>query len=71
MVDRVREACEACFEAHKGDCGAFVRAVAANLVCHCRGLPTRLCKSSVPARVGLLSPMVSQLQKARMTVSSL
>jgi hypothetical protein len=26
-TDQVRQACEACFEAHKGDCSAFARAV--------------------------------------------
>jgi hypothetical protein len=31
MPDRVRDACEACFEAHHGDCSEFVRAVAAAL----------------------------------------
>jgi hypothetical protein len=30
-VDRVREACEACFEAHKGDCSGSASAVAAKL----------------------------------------
>jgi len=28
MVDRVREACEACFEANQHDCSGFARAVA-------------------------------------------
>jgi hypothetical protein len=31
MGDRVREACEACFEAHKDDCSGFARAVATEL----------------------------------------
>lgn len=30
-VDRVREACEACFKAHQGDCSGFARAVATTL----------------------------------------
>jgi hypothetical protein len=29
MTDRVRGACESCFEAHKNDCSGFVRAVGA------------------------------------------
>jgi len=36
--DRVREACEACFEAHKGDCSAFARAVASKLGVPLQGL---------------------------------
>jgi hypothetical protein len=28
MPDRVRDACEACFETHKNDCSGFARAVA-------------------------------------------
>ena len=31
MTDRVRDACEACFEAHKSDCSGFVRAVGSTL----------------------------------------
>jgi hypothetical protein len=31
MPDRVKDACEACFDAHADDCSAFVRAVAAQL----------------------------------------
>ena len=38
MVDRVREACEACFEEHEGDCSAFARAVAHELGVPLHGL---------------------------------
>jgi hypothetical protein len=31
MPDRVREACKACFAAHKNDCSGFAKAVAARL----------------------------------------
>ncbi len=31
MPDRVREACEACFDANRGDCSGFVHAVAKQL----------------------------------------
>jgi hypothetical protein len=31
MTDRVRDACEACFETHKDDCSEFLRAVAGQL----------------------------------------
>lgn len=31
MADRVKDACEACFEDHKSDCSGFARAVAAQL----------------------------------------
>jgi hypothetical protein len=42
MVDRVREACEACFEAQKGDCGAFARAVAGELGVPLHGLANEI-----------------------------
>jgi hypothetical protein len=38
MADRVREACEACFEAHAGDCSGFVRAVSSELQVPLHGL---------------------------------
>jgi len=38
MTDRVREACEACFDAHKGDCSAFARAVGSTLGVPLQGL---------------------------------
>jgi len=31
MPERVRDACEACFEAHRADCSGFARAVGAEL----------------------------------------
>ncbi len=31
MPDRVTDACEACYDAHTGDCSGFVKAVAATL----------------------------------------
>jgi hypothetical protein len=31
MVDRVKDACEACFDAHSDDCSGFARAVARQL----------------------------------------
>ena len=31
MPDRVKDACEACFDAHSGDCSGFARAVAGQL----------------------------------------
>ena len=34
----VRDACEACFDAHKDDCSGFVRAVAASLGVTLQGL---------------------------------
>jgi hypothetical protein len=38
MPDRVRDACEANFDAHSGDCSGFARAVAAALGVELRGL---------------------------------
>jgi hypothetical protein len=37
-VDRVRQACEDCFEAHKGDCSGFARPVATELEVPLQGL---------------------------------
>ncbi len=31
MTDRVQAACDSCFDAHRGDCSGFVRAVGATL----------------------------------------
>lgn len=42
MVDRAREACEACFEAHKGDCSAFARAVASAFGVPLQGLANEI-----------------------------
>jgi hypothetical protein len=44
-VDRVREACEACFEAHKGDCSGFARAVADKLEVTLQGLADQIVDS--------------------------
>jgi hypothetical protein len=41
-VDRVREACEACFEAHNGDCSGFARAVADKLEVTLQGLADQI-----------------------------
>ncbi len=38
MPDRVRDACEACFEAHKADCSGFARAVATQVGVTLQGL---------------------------------
>lgn len=38
MPDRVRDACEACFDAHKDDCSGFARAVAASFDVELNGL---------------------------------
>jgi hypothetical protein len=38
MPDRVRDACEACFEANKSDCSGFARAVASQVGVTLRGL---------------------------------
>lgn len=38
MVDRVKEACEACFDAHAGDCSGFARAVSSQLGVQLHGL---------------------------------
>lgn len=37
MSDHVRQVCDACFEAHKGDCSGFARAVATQLGVALRG----------------------------------
>ena len=37
MTDRVREACEACFDAYQNDCSGFARAVAAKFGITVRG----------------------------------
>src|SRR5271154_3952144 len=42
MTDRVREACEACFDAHKGDCSAFARAVGSTLGVPLQGLANEI-----------------------------
>jgi hypothetical protein len=63
-VDRVRETCEACVEAHKGDGSAFARPVARNLGYRCGVFsPTTSSKPCVPARAGLLCTTVSQLRR--------
>ena len=38
MEDRVKEACEACFEAHASDCSGFARAVSDHLGVQLHGL---------------------------------
>lgn len=38
MPDRVKETCEACFDAHEDDCSGFARAVAAQLGVTLNGL---------------------------------
>lgn len=38
MADQVTEACEACFDAHAGDCSGFVRAVSSQLGVQLHGL---------------------------------
>src|SRR5271166_2193044 len=42
MPDRVKEACEACFEAHKSDCSGFARSVAAELKVALHGLANEI-----------------------------
>jgi hypothetical protein len=42
MVDRVRGACEACFDAHSGDCSGFVRAVSSRLGVQMYGLADQI-----------------------------
>ena len=42
MADRVKEACEACFDAHAGDCSGFVRAVASQLGVQLHGLANEI-----------------------------
>jgi hypothetical protein len=42
MADRVSEACEACFDAHAGDCSGFVRAVASQLGVQLHGLANEI-----------------------------
>jgi hypothetical protein len=46
MVDRVREACEACFDAHSGDCSGFVRAVSSELGVQLHGLADQIVDTS-------------------------
>ena len=41
-LDPVREACEACFEAHEGDCSGFARAVADKLGVPLQGLANEI-----------------------------
>lgn len=41
-MDRVREACEACFDAQKGDCSGFARTVAAQLGVNLHGLADQI-----------------------------
>jgi hypothetical protein len=38
MPDRVRDACETCFDAHANDCSGFARAVASRLAVTLTGL---------------------------------
>ena len=45
MPDPVRDACEACFEAHKDDCSGFVRAVGATLNVTIDGLANDIVKT--------------------------
>jgi hypothetical protein len=42
MADRVKEACEACFDAHASDCSGFVRAVASELGVQLHGLANEI-----------------------------
>lgn len=42
MPDRVKDACEACFDAHKGDCSGFVRAVGTSLGVTITGLANEI-----------------------------
>ena len=42
MADRVKEACEACFDAHADDCSGFVRAVASQLGVELDGLANEI-----------------------------
>jgi len=42
MPDQVKEACEACFEAHKDDCSGFARAVAGQLKIPLHGLANEI-----------------------------
>jgi hypothetical protein len=42
MSDRVRQACEQCFEAHKADCSGFARAVADELGVPLQGLADQI-----------------------------
>jgi hypothetical protein len=42
MADQVTEACEACFDAHSGDCSGFVRAVASELGVELHGLANEI-----------------------------
>jgi hypothetical protein len=38
MIDRVKDACEVCFDAHSNDCSGFARAVSGQLEVPLRGL---------------------------------
>lgn len=42
MADRVKEACEACFNAHANDCSGFARAVASELGAQLHGLANEI-----------------------------
>jgi hypothetical protein len=42
MADQVKEACEACFDAHAGDCSGFVRAVTSQLGVQLHGLANEI-----------------------------
>src|SRR6516225_1976220 len=42
MADRVKDACEACFEAHANDCSGFARAVAGELEVQLHGLANEI-----------------------------
>ena len=49
MEDRVKEACEACFEAHASDCSGFARAVSDHLGVQLHGLATIRVGPAAPA----------------------
>lgn len=42
MADRVKEACEACFDAHENDCSGFARTVASQLQVQLNGLADQI-----------------------------
>ena len=42
MADQVKEACEACFDAHAGDCSGFARAVAGQVGVPLQGLADQI-----------------------------
>jgi len=42
MADRVKEACEECFDAHAGDCSGFAKAVASQLGVELDGLANEI-----------------------------